>query len=76
MKRAMVLLDHFTQVYKIKYKLVGQIHDEIQAEVDESQAEFFGDLAVSCIKRAGKDFKLNCPLDGNYKVGDTWRETH
>ena len=76
MKRAMVLLDHFTQVYKIKYKLVGQIHDEIQAEVDESQAQFFGDLAVSCIKKAGKDFKLNCPLDGDYKVGDTWRETH
>ena len=76
MKRAVILLDHFSRVYKIDYKIIGQIHDEVQAEVKESQAEFFGDLAVSCIKRAGKDFKLNCPLDGNYKIGTTWKETH
>ena len=76
MKRAVVLLDHFSQVYKIDYKLVGQIHDEVQVEVAEKQADFFGDLAVNCIRRAGKDFKLNCPLDGDYKIGTTWRETH
>jgi len=76
MKRAVVILDHFSQVYKIDYKLVGQVHDEIQVEVKEKQAEFFGDLAVNCIRRAGKDFKLNCPLDGNYKIGTTWRDTH
>ena len=76
MKRAVVLLDHFSQVYKIDYKLVGQIHDEVQVEVAEKQADFFGDLAVNCLRRAGKDFKLNCPLDGDYKIGTTWRETH
>jgi DNA polymerase I-like protein with 3'-5' exonuclease and polymerase domains len=76
MKRAVVLLDHFSQVYKIDYKLVGQIHDEVQVEVAEKQADFFGDLAVNCVRRAGKDFKLNCPLDGDYKIGTTWRETH
>ena len=76
MKRAVVLLDHFSQVYKIDYKIVGQIHDEIQVEVAEKQAAFFGDLAVNCVRRAGKDFKLNCPLDGDYKIGTTWRETH
>ena len=76
MKRAVVLLDYFSQVYKIDYKLVGQIHDEVQVEVAEKQAQFFGDLAVNCVRRAGKDFKLNCPLDGDYKIGTTWRETH
>ena len=76
MKRAVVLLDHFSQVYKIDYKIVGQIHDEVQVEVAEKQADFFGDLAVNCVRRAGKDFKLNCPLDGDYKIGTTWRETH
>lgn len=76
MKRAVVLLDYFSQVYKIDYKLVGQIHDEVQVEVAENQAQFFGDLAVNCVRRAGKDFKLNCPLDGDYKIGTTWRETH
>ena len=76
MKRDVVLLDYFSQVYKIDYKLVGQIHDEVQVEVAENQAQFFGDLAVNCVRRAGKDFKLNCPLDGDYKIGTTWRETH
>jgi len=76
MKRAVVLLDKFAKEYNINYKLVGQIHDEIQAEVQESQADFFGSLGVDCIKKAGIDFKLNCPLDGEYNVGMTWKETH
>ena len=76
MKRAVVILDHFSQVYKIDYKIVGQVHDEIQVEVQENQAKLFGDIAVGCLKKAGKEFKLNCPLDGNYKIGTTWRDTH
>lgn len=76
MKRAVVLLDKFAKEYNINYRLVGQIHDEVQAEVQESQADFFGSLAVDCIKKAGIDFKLNCPLDGAYQVGTTWKETH
>jgi len=76
MKRAVILLTESCKKWKINYKLVGQVHDEIQVEVQENQAEPFGDLAVHCIKQAGEDFKLNCPLDGNYKIGTTWRETH
>ena len=76
MKKAVVILDHFSQVYKIDYKIVGQVHDEIQVEVQENQAKLFGDIAVSCLKKAGREFKLNCPLDGNYKIGTTWRDTH
>ena len=76
MKRAVILLTESCKKWKINYRLLGQIHDEIQVEVQENQAEPFGDLAVNCIKQAGEDFKLNCPLDGNYKIGTTWRETH
>ena len=28
------------------------------------------------IKDAGVSFDLNCPLDGEYKVGGSWYETH
>jgi len=76
MKKAVIILDHFSRVYKIDYKIVGQVHDEIQVEVQENQAKLFGDIAVSCLKKAGREFKLNCPLDGNYKIGTTWRDTH
>ena len=76
MKQALILLEKFGNIYKIDYKFVLNVHDEFQVEVKESQAEQFGRLAVDCIVRAGIDFKLNCPLDGEYKVGRTWAQTH
>jgi len=76
MKRALVLLDDYATQHKIDYKFIGNIHDEIQSEVVTEQAEKFGWLAVECIKAAGISFQLRCPLDGEYKVGSTWSETH
>jgi DNA polymerase I-like protein with 3'-5' exonuclease and polymerase domains len=76
MKQALVLLEKFASTYKIDYKFVLNVHDEFQVEVKETQAEQFGRLAVDCIIRAGIDFKLNCPLDGEYKVGSNWAQTH
>ena len=58
------------------FNFVGNIHDEIQSEVIADKAEEFGKLAVSCIREAGNRFNLNCPLDGEYKVGDSWEQTH
>jgi DNA polymerase I-like protein with 3'-5' exonuclease and polymerase domains len=76
MKKALVLLDTYAKQYKIDYKFVLNVHDEFQCEVIDDQAEFFGGLAVGAIIQAGKSFKLNCPLDGEYKVGETWQQTH
>ena len=76
MKQALVLLDDYATQHKIDYRFVGNVHDEIQSEVVTEQAEKFGWLAVECIKAAGLSFELRCPLDGEYKVGSTWTETH
>jgi DNA polymerase-1 len=76
MKKALTLLDEYGTIWGIDYKFVGNIHDEIQAEVINERAETFGRLAVSCIQAAGLEWKLNCPLDGEYKVGLTWAQTH
>ena len=76
MKQALILLDKYAKIYNINYKFVLNVHDEFQCEVDEHKAEQFGQLAFDSIKRAGTDFQLNCPLDGEYKVGDNWAETH
>ena len=76
MKKALVLLDAYATQYKIDYKFVLNVHDEFQCEVRDDQADFFGGLAVGSIIQAGKSFKLNCPLDGEYKVGKTWQQTH
>jgi len=76
MKKALTLLDDYATIWGIDYKFVGNIHDEIQAEVINERTETFGRLAVSCIQAAGLEWKLNCPLDGEYKVGETWAQTH
>ena len=76
MKRALVILDGYAKSYNIDYKFVGNIHDEIQTEVKEEQAGLFGSLAVGSIIEAGTYYEMNCPLDAEYQVGDTWAETH
>tara|TARA_R110001599_G_scaffold10490_3_gene51648 strand:+ start:519 stop:2249 length:1731 start_codon:yes stop_codon:yes gene_type:complete len=76
MKKALQLLDEYATKWNIDYKIIGNIHDEIQTEVQATEADVFGRLATSCIEAAGTYFKLNCPLAGEYKVGSTWADTH
>ena len=76
MKRALLLLKEYADAKGLDYKFVGNIHDEVQTEVREDQAELFGELAVQAIRDAGLYYEMNCPLDGEYKLGNTWKETH
>lgn len=80
MKKALVLLDWSIQkaglVPGVNYEFVANVHDEWQIEVDEEHAEMVGKLAVEAIRRAGDAFKFRCQLDGEYKVGNNWAETH
>jgi DNA polymerase I-like protein with 3'-5' exonuclease and polymerase domains len=76
MKKALVILDDYAPQWKLDYKFIGNIHDEVQSEVATDQAEKFGWLAVECLKAAGVHYNLRCPLDGEYQVGTTWAETH
>lgn len=76
MKDALVVLNEFATKWNLCYNFVGNIHDEWQVEVRQSHAEKFGFLAVSSIQRAGINFNLKCPLDGDFQIGTTWEETH
>ena len=76
MKKALCLLDEYATIWGIDYHIIGNIHDEIQTEVREEKAEVFGRLATSCVEAAGLFYKLNCPLAGDYKVGNSWADTH
>ena len=76
MKKALCLLENKLKLNTINYKFVANIHDEWQIEVQESQSEFVGQSAVESIIQAGEHFNLRCPLDGEYKIGDSWYETH
>jgi DNA polymerase I-like protein with 3'-5' exonuclease and polymerase domains len=76
MKQGLVLLDNVLKLNAVEYKFVANIHDEWQIEVPEDKADFIGEFAVDSIVKAGEHFKLRCPLDGEYKIGDNWSETH
>lgn len=60
----------------INFKQCAWVHDEWQTEVDADQAERLGEIQVQSIKDAGTFFKLNCPMDGEAKIGKNWLETH
>ena len=59
-----------------EYAFVANIHDEFQAEVLPDKAEAFGHLAVESITHAGKQLRMNVRLDGEFKIGNNWAETH
>jgi hypothetical protein len=59
-----------------EYAFVANIHDEFQAEVLPDKAEAFGHLAVESIAHAGQQLKMNVRLDGEFKIGHNWAETH
>ena len=76
MKQALIYLDNKIKSKGIDAKFVANVHDEWQLEVKEDQADAVGRLGVQALRETTCTFKLNCPLDGEYKIGDNWYETH
>jgi DNA polymerase I-like protein with 3'-5' exonuclease and polymerase domains len=76
MKQAVVLLDESLSKFGIDYKFVANVHDEWQIEVEEPYADMVGKIGAQSIENAGKVLQMRCPLAGEYKVGNSWKETH
>jgi len=60
----------------VHYEFCANIHDEWQVDSLEGVADAVGSTGVEAIKKAGEHFKFRCPLDGEYKIGQSWAETH
>jgi DNA polymerase I-like protein with 3'-5' exonuclease and polymerase domains len=76
MKQALIHLQEKLEYAKIDVLFVGNIHDELQIEVDADRAEEVGQLAKQAIIDAGVTLGLRCPLDGDYSIGHSWADTH
>lgn len=81
MKKALVILDETLQgdlefVPGVDYEFVANIHDEFQVETKIEYGDLVGQKAVESIRLAGESFGFRCALDGEYKIGKTWAETH
>lgn len=56
---------------------LAHIHDEFQLGIaPHTDPELVGKMAVSSIQEAGVYFNFRLPLDGEFKVGANWAETH
>ena len=78
MKVAMALLDNYIEQkgWRDRCEWMLWPHDEFQLEADPDIAEALGSGIRIAIRQAGETLKLNCPLDGEYKIGNSWAETH
>ena len=76
MKKALCIFHDKIKKNKWPVKLVANVHDEFQFECAAGVADEAGKAARLSIIEAGEHFKLRCPLDGEYKIGKNWRETH
>jgi DNA polymerase-1 len=52
------------------------VHDEKQFEAVPECAHTVGTLFVQAIKDAGEKLGFRCPLDGEFRIGSNWQETH
>ncbi len=62
--------------YQYDARFVAFVHDEWQTDTHKDYADAVGSGMVRAIVTAGKHFNLRCPLNGEYKIGNTWAETH
>lgn len=76
MKEALVIFEGNLKALDIPHKFILNVHDEFQLEVPTEYAEQVGQIGRASIQAAGVTLKLRCPLDGEYKIGKNWYETH
>ena len=74
MKEALVIFSKL--ISNLDAAIVANVHDEWQVEAHRDHSEQVGELGVQAIREAGISLQLNCPLDGEYKIGNNWSETH
>lgn len=76
MKKAAIIHRQLIRENGLDAMMVGNIHDEIQLDTSEQDAEEVGRLGCESIRMAGEALKLKVPFTGSYKVGLTWADTH
>ena len=63
-------------IYGKDFAQVAHIHDELQLDVKEGLENYVGEAAIAAIRDTQRSFNFRCKLDGQFKIGNTWAETH
>ena len=56
--------------------LVGNFHDESQCEVRESDVDRYEEICRKAVSRVNDFFQFYIPMEGDFKSGLNWQETH
>jgi len=75
-KEWLVQMDSLIRSSGIDAKLVASVHDEYQFEVAKKDVDVLGDITKKAMKQTEESLDVGCPLDCDYKAGNTWAETH
>ncbi len=63
-------------IYGKDFAQVAHIHDEMQLQVKEGLEKYVGEAAIAAIRDTQRSFNFRCKLDGQYKIGKNWSQTH
>lgn len=58
------------------YENVLNIHDEAQLEVKDDCAKLVGSLMQEAFPIIGSELEMNIKIEGEAKIGSSWKETH
>ena len=76
MKAVLCILDRIVKEEGLDVTFVGNIHDEVQAEVAIDDIPGYTIGVDRAFREATEFLNLRCPLAGEVKVGENWSETH
>lgn len=58
------------------YIIRAWVHDELQVTVRKDIHEELGYVTIKAIESAGQALSLRCPVTGEFKVGQSWKDCH
>jgi DNA polymerase I-like protein with 3'-5' exonuclease and polymerase domains len=64
------------QVADVPCKMTEESMTAATKIITRSLPEVVGEMLSKSIAEAGRYYNLEIPMDGDYKIGDTWKETH
>lgn len=63
-------------VHGKEFKQAAFVHDEIQMLVRDEYVEEIAAIGIKAIRKTGERYQFRIPLDGEWKAGANWAETH
>jgi DNA polymerase-1 len=78
-KATVILYEKLTTcgwTFGVDYAFMAHVHDELQMWAKPHLADELGKMAVEAFVEAGEYYNFRCPISGEYKVGENWRDCH